>query len=118
MISLPQPTTMESGKDAIRRLLDLDPRPELVCFHSEIPAIGALLECLRLGLSIPGDIAIAGFGDLEISPNLPVPLTTVHVRSDEIGRKAGELIVRRLNGEAIDNPVVDVGFETVLRASA
>lgn len=118
VISLPQPTTMESGKDAIRRLLDLDPRPELVCFHSEIPAIGALLECLRLGLSIPGDIAIAGFGDLEISPNLPVPLTTVHVRSDEIGRKAGELIVRRLNGEAIDNPVVDVGFETVLRASA
>ena len=118
VISVPQPTTMESGRDAIRRLIALSPRPDLVCFHSEIPAVGGLLECLRLGLSIPGDIALAGYGDLEISPNLPVPLTTVHVRSDAIGRITGELIVRRLRGEKIDEPVVDVGFETVMRASA
>ncbi|MGL4444453.1 MAG: LacI family DNA-binding transcriptional regulator [Alsobacter sp.] len=118
VISVPQPTTMESGRDAIRRLIARSPRPDLVCFHSEIPAVGGLLECLRLGLSIPGDIALAGYGDLEISPNLPVPLTTVHVRSDAIGRITGELIVRRLRGEKIDEPVVDVGFETVMRASA
>jgi LacI family gluconate utilization system Gnt-I transcriptional repressor len=118
VISVPQPTTMESGRDAMRRLIALSPRPDLVCFHSEIPAVGGLLECLRLGLSIPGDIALAGYGDLEISPNLPVPLTTVHVRSDAIGRITGELIVRRLRGEKIDEPVVDVGFETVMRASA
>jgi LacI family gluconate utilization system Gnt-I transcriptional repressor len=118
VISVPQPTTMESGRDAIRRLMSLSPRPDLVCFHSEIPAVGGLLECLRLGLSIPGDIALAGYGDLEISPNLPVPLTTVHVRSDAIGRITGELIVRRLRGEKIDEPVIDVGFETVMRASA
>jgi LacI family gluconate utilization system Gnt-I transcriptional repressor len=102
----------------MRRLIALSPRPDLVCFNSEIPAVGGLLECLRLGLSIPGDIALAGYGDLEISPNLPVPLTTVHVRSDAIGRITGELIVRRLRGEKIDEPVVDVGFETVMRASA
>ncbi len=118
VVSLPQPTTIDSGKEAIRHLLSLPLRPELVCFHSEIPAVGGLLECLRLGLSIPGDIALAGFGDLDISPNLPVPLTTVHVRSDEIGRITGELILRRLRGETIDEPVVDVGYETVMRASA
>ena len=118
VVSLPQPTTIDSGKEAIRHLLSLPLRPELVCFHSEIPAVGGLLECLRLGLSIPGDIALAGFGDLDISPNLPVPLTTVHVRSDEIGRITGELILRRLRGEEIDEPVVDVGYETVMRASA
>lgn len=118
VISVPQPTTMESGRNAIRRLLALSPRPDLVCFHSEIPAVGGLLECLRLGLSIPGDIALAGYGDLEISPNLPVPLTTVHVRSEAIGRITGELIVRRLRGERIEEPVIDVGFETVMRTSA
>ena len=118
VVSLPQPTTMESGRAAIRRLLSGPVRPDLVCFHSEIPAVGALLECLRMGLSLPGDLAIAGYGDLEISANLPVPLTTVHVRSDDIGRCAGELIVRRLRGEAVDNPVVDVGFEIAMRASA
>ena len=118
VVSLPQPTTIDSGKDAVRHLLSLPVRPELICFHSEIPAVGGLLECLRLGLSIPGDIALAGFGDLDISANLPVPLTTVHVRSDEIGRITGELILRRLRGEEIDEPVVDVGYETVMRASA
>jgi LacI family gluconate utilization system Gnt-I transcriptional repressor len=80
--------------------------------------VGALLECRRLGLSVPGRLAIAGLGDLEIAGELTPGLTTVRVPSYAIGRRAGELLLKRIAGETPAERVVDLGFEIVARESA
>src|SRR5690606_3568675 len=62
VISVPTPTTMESGRDALLYLMKLSPRPDAIMFHSEIPAHGAIMACLSENISVPGTVAIAGFG--------------------------------------------------------
>lgn len=118
VVSVPNPTTIESGRAAILKLLDAPIKPDAVFFQAEIPAHGAIMACLSRGVSIPGDVAIAGFGDLALSRHLPVPLTTVKIRAQAIGDRAAQMVVDAL-GQAPDAQLrCDVGFEIVERESA
>jgi LacI family gluconate utilization system Gnt-I transcriptional repressor len=63
-------------------------------------------------------VAIAGFGGLEVGADLAPSLTTVRVPGYEIGQTAADMLLRRLNGEAIESKTVDLGFELVFRESA
>ena len=51
---------------AIAIMLDRWPDTEVAICVSDLSAFGALMECKRRGLDVPGDIAIAGFGDYEV----------------------------------------------------
>lgn len=118
IVALPTPTTMESGRDAMLGLMRRKRPPDAVFFQAEIPAHGAMLACLSGGIAIPDQVAIAGFGDLSLSPLLPVPLTTIKIRSQEIGERAADLVVRRLRGSGERNTVIDVGYDLIARQSA
>lgn len=107
-----------AGAEAMGTLLDRNPRPRAVFCSADAIAIGALFECQRRGLSIPHEIAVAGFDDLELAGQVVPALTTIRVLRYELGRRAGEMICRRIAGESIETDVVDVGFEFVPRASA
>jgi len=118
VIAVPNPTTIQSGGALMTELMQRPDPPDAVFFQAELPAQGAMLACISQGLSVPGDVAIAGFGDLSLSGLLPVPMTTVKIRSHEIGRRAAEITLARLRGEEIPKAAVDVGFDLVVRASA
>ncbi len=70
--------TLESGARAAKTLLAGERTvPEvLICLNAEM-AIGATRELLNNGISVPEDIAIASFDDIEEGNSLPAPLTTV-----------------------------------------
>jgi LacI family gluconate utilization system Gnt-I transcriptional repressor len=118
IVSVPTPTTVESGRQAMLALMQRRTPPDAVFFHAEIPAHGAVMACLSEGISIPGTVAIAGFGDLSLSPLLPVPLTTIKIKSHEIGAAAAQLVVERLRGDGQENTIIDVGYELLARQSA
>ncbi len=118
VISLPTPTALEDGRVVLNRLMSEPQPPEAIFFHAEIPAQGAMLECLARGISVPRDLAIVGFGDMTLSSLLPTPLTTIRIRSFEIGASAARLVLDRLNGTVTEGRVVDVGYELVVRQSA
>ncbi|TXN28742.1 LacI family DNA-binding transcriptional regulator [Lacisediminihabitans profunda] len=121
------PRVVDSGTgvidmDAGVRLLDIalkrHPETDVLMFASDIFAAGALLECRRRGISVPGDLAITGFGDFEISRHLLPTLTTVAVPNVEIGTRAGELLIARMSGIGEESEMVDLGFSVVARESA
>ncbi|MCB1990939.1 MAG: substrate-binding domain-containing protein, partial [Geminicoccaceae bacterium] len=66
----------------------------------------------------PGELAVAGFDDLPIAAEIVPALTTVRIPRRRMGEVAAGLILRRLAGEAVAEPVVDLGFELQVRASA
>jgi len=107
-----------AGGGALLKILERHPSCTAVFIASEVRAIGALLECLRRGWKVPERIALAGFNDAGLGAYLVPSLTTVRVRRDEIGRRAAQLILDRLDGLPVAQPVVDVGFEVVVRQSA
>lgn len=118
VIEIPNPTTVQSGRDALLKLMSAAEKPTAIFFHAELPAHGAIMACLAEGIRVPEDIAIAGFGDLSLSEMLPVPLTTVKVDAVGIGRRTGALIIDRLDDKMEEEPLVDVGFEVMVRDSA
>lgn len=60
-------------------------------------ALGAMKYCLDNKISVPRDIRIAGYDDLEIGTMLSVPLTTVHQRKIKLGENAAHAIISALS---------------------
>lgn len=118
ILSVPNPTTIQSGADLMMRLLDGPVRPDAVFFQAELPAQGAMMACLSRGIRIPEDVAIAGFGDLSLSALLPVPMTTVRIRAQDMGERAANLVLGRLAGKASSNAGQDIGYDLKIRKSA
>ena len=118
VLAVPNPTTIQSGGELMLSLMKRPNPPEAVFFQAELPAQGAILACLSEGIRVPEDVAIAGFGDLSLSALLPVPMTTIHIRAAEIGRRAAEMTLARLRDETAAQQVTDVGFDLKIRKSA
>jgi len=113
-----QPVSIGTGARALAGLLQRGPLPDAACFLNDYLAFGALLECQRQGLAVPGRIALAGFGDFEIAREASPSITTVRVPGYAMGQVAARLIVERLAGKADDAKEIDLGFEVVMRDSA
>lgn len=112
---------LETGRDLLDAALREHPETDALMFASDVFAAGAVLECARRGVSVPGELAVTGFGDFELSSHLTPTLTTVAVPNREIGTKAGELLLARMSRGGADAPqgeTVDLGFEIVARESA
>ena len=84
------------GRDAFRQLMAVTSPPTAILCTSDVYAIGALLECHRMGIGVPEEISITGFDDLEISRHMNPPLTAVNVPAAEMGRLAAEYLLARI----------------------
>lgn len=93
------PYTLDDAREAARHLLSLDERPTAVVCGNDVIAYGVLLEAERSGFSVPHDLSVVGFDDLDWSRHLRPGLTTIRVPTDETWRRAGEYLVRHLAGE-------------------
>ena len=62
-------------------------------------AYGVLLEAERSGFSVPRDLSVVGFDDLDWSRHLRPSLTTIQVPTEATWQRAGEYLVRYLAGE-------------------
>ncbi|MBV4451552.1 MULTISPECIES: LacI family DNA-binding transcriptional regulator [Pseudomonas] len=98
------PITMSHGGESVKRLLDKWPDTDAVMCVSDLSAFGAIMECHRQGRRVPGDIAIAGFGDFEVSRYCTPTITTVSVDPYRIGRRAGELLVASAAAQRLGLP--------------
>lgn len=114
---LPLPTTLGPGRRGLRELLDQYPTPDVLVWSSDMLALGVLIEAQARGIEVPGQLGVVGFGDLEFAKDLQPALTTVRIDGSRIGRIAAQFIVDRAEGQAIAQPIVDIGFEIIERAS-
>jgi len=92
------PYTIEGGRSALQRVFAKGWQPTAVVCGSDMLAIGALQQCLTIGLAVPRDLSVVGFDDLEITSHLEPPLTTVAVPSVALGKAAGDRIVALCRG--------------------
>jgi LacI family gluconate utilization system Gnt-I transcriptional repressor len=111
------PISMREGANAMARLLAEYPDTEAVICVSDLSAFGALTECQRRGVAVPGRIAIGGFGDYEIG-GISVPaLTTINARARQIGERTGQLILDLLQDRQ-DVSDITIEPELIVRESS
>jgi len=115
---VPTPTTLGAGRRALSDILDAHPETDAVFCSSDVLGLGALTEAQARGLSIPRDLRVFGFGDLDFAAHTHPALSTVRIDGNAIGRQAARFIIDRVAGNPIPQRIVDVGFKLIGRASA
>jgi len=108
----------ECGYAAMQRLLAVSPAPDGVFCYNDPTAMGAMKAVLEAGLRIPGDVAIAGCGNVAYAGFLRVPLTSVDQQSSVIGERTARMALALLeNGAAAYPKTLLLEPELVVRAS-
>jgi LacI family transcriptional regulator len=92
---------INEGRQLFRRILERKPWPTAVICGNAYLAIGAMLESQHMKIHLPGTMSIVGYDDVEMMSELPIPITTVRVPSDEVGRRAARLLIAKLEGREI-----------------
>lgn len=100
-ICLRDNNTEESGYRLTLQILSERNPPDAIITCNDNMAVGAYRAIAELGLSIPGDIAVASFNDISVAQFLNPPLSTVRLPSEEIGETAVELLLERASGREL-----------------
>ena len=94
------PVSMRQGAALVARLgtalLDFD---AIVCVSDPV-AFGVLNECRRLGLDVPAQLAITGFGHFDVAAISEPRITTVDVNARQIGAITAEILAQIFDGES------------------
>ncbi|MCS7462109.1 LacI family transcriptional regulator [Paenibacillus doosanensis] len=109
--------TVDSGKEAMRRLLELGEPPTAVFACNDLLAIGAIQAARERGLQLPRQLSVVGFDNTILATIIDPPLTTVAQPIQEIGRQAMDLLMQEIKGEKSMRQRVVLMPELVVRGS-
>jgi LacI family transcriptional regulator/LacI family repressor for deo operon, udp, cdd, tsx, nupC, and nupG len=74
--------------------------------YNDMVAIGALLGCQELGISVPEDLSIVGFDGIALGSYVTPPLTTICQPMLEIGSSAMQMLLDLLEEKSVENRVL------------
>lgn len=89
-------STIESGIEGMLKLLSVDPVPQAVVCANNNMALGAMYALSDKGLKVPGDIGVITFDAFPYTKITRPRLTTVDIDVYDMGRLAGDLIIRKI----------------------
>ena len=113
----PAASSLALGGAMFEQIVKQSPAVDAIFFCNDDLAQGALLAAMRLGISVPQQIAIAGFNDLTGSDQMWPPLTTVRTPRAQVGEAAANRLLQLIHGESPEQPQLDLGFEIIERQS-
>ena len=108
--------SLESGIEAMTRLLEKGPPPDAVFAASDLMAAGAVTALRRAGLRVPDDIAVAGFDDSGLAATHEPPLTTMRQPWEQISERMVALLLEVIDGAPRES--VTLPTTLVVRESA
>jgi len=108
---------INEGRQLFRRVVGHKPQPTAIICGNAYLTVGAMLESQAMGIRVPEQMSIVGYDDIEIMSELPIPITTVRVLSDEVGRRSARLLIAKLEGRDIELDF-ECDAEIVLRKSS
>lgn len=83
--------TRESGGTVAAQLAEATHRPTCVFGSFDVVAVGLVAGFQRLGIAVPEEISVAGFGDVPVASDITPRLTTVRLPLEQVGQQAVDL---------------------------
>lgn len=108
---------METAYTLVKRNLEEHRPPEAIFAWNDEMAIGCMRALLEKGYKIPKDIAVVGHDDISMAPYASVPLTTVKIFKEEIGKIAVRTIIDRMKSKRKIPLRIEVPAKLVIRES-
>lgn len=104
--------------ETVRKMAqDGKPMPEAFVAGNDSSAMGCIRALRELGYTVPGDISVAGFDDIELARYFEPALTTVRMPISTQGRMAVEMLLNMIAGQSIEEMSVKLDGEVVVRNS-
>lgn len=107
----------QGGFNAMNTLLSLNPLPQAVFTCNDAMAVGVYHALYQAGMSIPGDMAVMGYDDIELARYMTPPLSTIHQPKDELGELAIDTLLHRLAAPGGSQQLLVLTPELIERAS-
>jgi LacI family transcriptional regulator len=101
----------------MQKLLELPERPTAVFASGDLLALGAVMAARDQGLSVPGDISVMGYDDIELAGYVTPALTTIRQDTSMLGTKAAEILLSSIDGSREDKEALVLPVEVVVRES-
>lgn len=96
----------QSGYDIGLQFIETSEKPEAVFAFDDLSALGFQKAIIDNGFKVPQDVAIVGFDDIRRGGSAPVPLTTIHQPTYEIGQIAVDMVIKKITGQPVNNRVI------------
>lgn len=109
--------TRSEGSQALERLMSLQNPPSAVVAVDDILALGVLDAALKMGLRIPGDLALACFNDSPLWAWTRPRLTAVRIPMYDLGVMAARMLIGLLKGRPSCPPYVILPSQVIVRES-
>lgn len=109
--------SLEKGELAAKKLLSHSKKPTVIFAANDLMAIGALRAVRESGFSVPRDISIFGFDDSDAATLSQPQLSTVKQPFYEMGEKATELLVTRVENMKLPQKNVELPGQLIFRQS-
>lgn len=97
---------LQPGMGAFTAIMAALPDCDAIAFGSDLLAVGGMLQAAKADIKVPDDVAVVGYGDLEFSPHISPPLTSIHIPAYDMGCQAGKMLLRRLAGAELESRTV------------
>ncbi len=107
----------ESGYQAGKHLLALPEPPTALFASNDFIAAGLLQAAQEMGVRVPQDLSVVGFGDMSFTTMITPELTTVRQPFIEMGRVGVDMLVRLLEGRTLEVTRVELTARLVVRSS-
>jgi LacI family transcriptional regulator len=85
-----------SGVTCARQLLKLSPRPTAIFAANDDMALGVMMVAGQMGITMPDQLSVAGFDDIQVASRIWPPLTTVNQPSADMAGRAVELLFEEI----------------------
>ena len=109
----------DGGRHAMQGFLAEPSPPTAVFAANDVMAMGALVALREAGLRVPGDVAVVGFDDVPAAALITPRLTTVAQFQENLGGRAAEMLLERLEGTAPEHGrSEEMPYELIVRESA
>lgn len=89
----------KSGTETAKKIIMMKKRPDAIFTANDTTAVTIILNLKKAGISVPGDIAVAGFNNEPVSRVIEPNLTTVNYPAYETGESAATMLVNKLRSE-------------------
>jgi len=95
---------IDSGYKLTNELLDMEPRPTAIYVTNYEMTLGAIMAINERGVSIPDELSIIGFDNIQMAKIVKPPLSIVVQPMQQIGETAANILLKRLKGDMSNYP--------------
>jgi LacI family transcriptional regulator len=107
----------ESGYQYTELLLNQKKEATAVFCSNDLMALGLIEAMLKKGVSIPNQLSVVGYDDIDMATMAKVELTTVRQPQYEMGQAAAEILLERIQGKSTSNKRIIFTPELIVRES-